>query len=340
MVAALALACAGCGSSGEGHEGQAETHAAPPNPHTPFSVAAAADIGVRPQGRATLQAMARQRPQLYLGLGDLSYAGPQSEREFCDLVLDATGDDAPFALLAGNHEEDTGGDGQILEFADCLPDRVHAVGTYGVQYYFDVGRLARFVMISPDLTIDEQHYYYGLDDDGGETPQLQWLKDAITGANDAGIQWVIVGMHKPCISVGEYYCDVYQDLFTTLIDERVDLVISGHDHSYQRSHQISTAPGCAEVTVDHFDPDCIADDDGSFRQGAGSIFLIAGTGGESLYRVNSGDPEAGYFAATMGRNSPRPEFGYLDLELSADRLSGRFVGTGDGGFTDRFSISR
>ena len=33
------------------------------------------------------------------------------------------------------------------------------------------------------------------------------------------IRWVVVGMHKNCISAGPYYCDVFQDLFSTLIEE-------------------------------------------------------------------------------------------------------------------------
>ena len=72
---------------------------------------------------------------------------------------------------------------------------------YGTQYYFDVGDRARFITF-PDLTIDGEHYY-GADDDGGDTPALQWLEAAVDGARDAGIGWVVVGdaqelpQHRP-----------------------------------------------------------------------------------------------------------------------------------------------
>ena len=157
-------------------------------------------------------------------------------------------------------------------------------------------------MISPDLTIEGEHYYYGAEDDGGDTPNLAWLEQAIDEAHDAG-RWVVVGMHKNCISVGEYYCDVYQDLFTALIEHHVDLVLSGHDHSFQRSKQISTGPGCPEVVVDEFDPGCVADSAGAYRAGAGTVFVVAAAGGAELYDVHPDDPEAKYFAATMGRNT-------------------------------------
>ena len=336
-MAALVLLIAGCGGDdAEESDGPQALNATSGT----FSLAAVGDIGMKRSGRATLAAMARARPDAYLAVGDLSYAGPQSERSFCRLVSSRVGERAPFAVLAGNHEEDSGDDGQIREFAECLPDRVGAVGNYGVQYYFDVGRLARFVMLSPDLTIADQHYYYGPDDAGGDTPQFAWFKEAISSARDEGIEWVIVGMHKPCITVGEYYCDVYQDLFNTLIEERVDLVISGHDHSYQRSKQVSTSAGCRQVTVDDFDGDCVSDDGRSVRKGNGPIFVIAGTGGAEMYPVHADDPEAGYFTATMGRNTGGNRSGFVELEISPDRLSGRFVGSTRGTFTDSFSIER
>ena len=80
-----------------------------------------------------------------LALGDLSYSGPQSEPRWCAHVLTFFPADFPFQILVGNHEDDYGGDGHITQFAKCLPDRMGAVGAYGVQYYFDYADLARFM---------------------------------------------------------------------------------------------------------------------------------------------------------------------------------------------------
>jgi 3',5'-cyclic AMP phosphodiesterase CpdA len=331
---------AGCGDDGDGTtESSPEAGAAALGSVDEVTVAAAADIGMEADGRATLGAIGAAEPDVAVAFGDLSYAGPGSEQEFCDLAGSLVGEATPIELLAGNHEEDTGEDGRIRNYAACLPDRVGAVGEYGTQYYFDVGDLARFVMISPDLTIEGQHYYYGPDDDGSDTPQLAWFKEAVSGAREAGIPWVVVGMHKPCISVGEYYCDVYQDLFTTVIEERVDLVISGHDHSYQRSKQISTGGGCDEVVVDEFDPACVVDEDDELQRGDGTVFLVAGSGGAELYPVNRDDPEAGYFATAMGKNTEGNRSGFALLSISQDELTVRFAGSTPGEFEDRFSIT-
>lgn len=338
-VLSVAILIAGCGSSEEASDGEASRSLDGSGATTSLTVAAAGDLGMKSGGVATLEAMAAAKPDLYLGLGDFSYAGPDSADQYCELVHSKVGAGAPFEIVSGNHEEDSGEDGRIEDFAACLPDRLEAEGEYGRQYYFDVGELARFIMISPDLTIDGEHYYYGPDDGGGDTPQLAWLKDAIEGARSTGIEWVVVGMHKNCISVGEYYCDVYQDLFSTLIDERVDLVLSAHDHSYQRSKQIfSPRPGCPEVVVDEFDRDCVVADRDTYRKGGGPAFVISAAGGAELYPVHADDPEAGYFAAAMGRNTPGAGAGFTELTISPKRLQARFVGSQGGSFDDSFAI--
>lgn len=298
------------------------------------SIAVAADIGSDERARTTLEEMAEADPDLHLMVGDLSYAGPGSEDEWCALVRARVGLVVPVQLVAGNHEEDTREDGFIDDFTACLPDRMDSSGEYGRQYYFDIGSLARIILISPDLTIGGTHYFYG---DGNA--HEKWLTAAIDGARSAGIRWVVVGMHKPCISMGEYYCLAYQDLFDLLIEKRVDLVVSGHEHNYQRSKQIGVGPGCAQVVVDAFDPDCVVDDgeDGEYRQGEGPVFLIAGTGGGDLYDVNPDDPEAGYFATASGRNE-NARWGFVELTVTETELSAAFVPSSGGRFADEFLI--
>jgi 3',5'-cyclic AMP phosphodiesterase CpdA len=347
-LAVAAIALLGCGGDGDGPSNDSNRIPRPPQAGSPIrhetgggplTVAAAGDFGIEAPGRATLEAMARAKPDLDLALGDLSYAGPGSEERFCRLVRSKVGPTVPFEIVSGNHEEDTGGDGRIDNFARCLPDSLHALGDYGKQYYFDLGRLVRFIMISPDLTIDGDYHYYGKDDDGSDNARLAWLSRTINGARAAGIKWVVVGMHKPCITVGVYYCDVYQDLFSRLIEEKVDLVMSGHDHTYQRSKQIA-APrlGCRAVIAAYFDPDCVVDADHSYRNGAGSALVVTGAAGAGLYPVHPSDPEAGYFAATMGLNKQR-RHGFVLLTISPQKLAVRFVGSTPGSFGDRFEIA-
>lgn len=346
-IVTFVAASTGCGGNGGGSNSESkEIRRAPqtgvraPEPKVgPLRVAAAGDFGIEAPGVATLDAMAKFKPDIYLALGDFSYAGPTSAPRFCRLVRSKVGPAAPVEIVSGNHEEDPGEDGPLRDYVRCLPDRLNAVGHYGRQYYFDLGRLVRFIMISPDLTIDGVHYYYGDNDAGTANARLAWLRRTIQSARAAGIEWVVVGMHKPCITVGVYYCDVFQDLFSTLIAKKVDLVLSGHDHTYQRSKQISTSrDGCKAVIVDRFDPDCVVDDDNSYRKGAGSTFVVSGAAGAGLYPVHANDPEAGYFVTAMGKNR-RSRHGFAMLTISRRKLAARFVGSTPGSFADRFEIA-
>jgi hypothetical protein len=307
----------------------------PPSETTPFTFTAAGDYGFDNAAAATLELIRPAGADFHLALGDLSYSPTRPETDWCDFVTARVGEGFPFQLVAGNHEDDFGEDGHISRFAACLPDRIGVEGDYPAQYYFDYGGLARLIVVSPDLTIGGTHYFYG-----GDSEPYRWLADAIDGARRDGLRWVIVAMHKNCISMGAYYCNIYQELFDLLIERRVDLVLHAHEHSYQRSRQLATGPACAQVRVDDFDAACLAGEgsDDAYRRGEGTIFAIVASAGHVLYELDEGDPEAGYFAAWMGANYA-PRRGLLGLTVSASTIVGEFLGsTATSDFADRFVI--
>lgn len=300
-----------------------------------FVFTAAGDYGFSEASSATLESIRSQGADFHLALGDLSYAPGRSETRWCDFVLERVGEGFPFQLAAGNHEDDFGGEGHVTRFAECLPDHMGVSGRYPQEYYFDHDGLARVIVISPDLTISGAHYYYGDDNE-----HYRWLGDVIDDARSRDIPWVVVGMHKTCVSLGPYYCDIYQDLFDLLIEKRVDLVLHGHSHSYQRTHQLATGGECAHVPIDDFDPACVAgpNGDGAYARAGGTVFAIVGTAGGGLYSLDEGDPEAGYFAEWMGANRS-PRNGLLKLTVSPSAIIGEFLGsTTTSDFRDRFVI--
>jgi 3',5'-cyclic AMP phosphodiesterase CpdA len=310
----------------------ASTTAKPPEER--LVLTATGDIGATETGRATLEAMAAVHPDAHLALGDLSYQRTGTEQTWCDLVHAAVGDD-PFEIVSGNHEADGSGTGRIATFEACLPDRLGAHGVYGREYYLDVGRLVRVILISPSLRIEGERYDYTRG-----TAHRRWLEQAIDGARAAGIAWVVVGMHKPCLTVGAYRCDVSDDLFSFLVAKKVDLVLTGHDHTYQRSKQLALSSQCPAIAAGSYAPACVVDDgaDGRYAKGAGLVDVTVGAGGAGLYRVHDGDSEARYFAVTMGAND-HPAHGFAVLELSATQLTLRFVASTGGPFADRFVMT-
>jgi PKD repeat protein len=296
---------------------------------------AAGDFGSNANTDAVLAGMKAAGGDLSLALGDLSYATTGQEQLWCDRVTGRLGAGYPFELLSGNHESN-GQNGNINDFSACLPNQLPGVvGTYGRQWYIDVPQVnpvVRFVMVSPALPFSDGTWSYA-----AGTPRYNWTVAAIDGARANNIPWVVVGEHKPCYSIGVYTCEVGADFTNMLISKRVDLVLTGHEHMYQRTHQLGLRTGCTTVPPDAFDADCLADTDATMNQGAGTVFATSGLGGQERRDVDNADPDAGYFATASGGNQ-NPTDGFLDVKVTATDLTADFVPVGTGTFTDHFTI--
>ena len=213
------------------------------------------------------------------------------------------------------------------------PRRPPAPGsTFGRNYSVDYpaqAPLARFIMTSPGLGSD---YTAG-------SPLYQWLSSTIDQARASGIRWVIVGNHFNHITMATKISEVPAAYFDLLVSKKVDLILQSHDHTYQRSKQLAHGAACPVILVNGVDGDCVVDDgsDGTYVAGQGPVLVIAGSGGVSLYNVNTADSEAGYFATSMGANQ-QATYGYTQFTVSESSISSQFVPTSGGPFRDSFSI--
>jgi hypothetical protein len=306
---------------------------------TAFTFGAAGDIGANSNSAATLTTLAGSGTDLFFAVGDLSYNEVTPESAWCNFVTSKVGSGYPFELVSGNHE-DNGPDGLIQNYAACLPDRVGGVsGSYGKEYFVDypaAAPLARFIMISPALSFPGESQYTYTKGNAHYT----WLANAIDAARASGIRWVIVGMHEVCLDAGSMSCTIGTDLLNLLVGKKVDLVLQGHEHTYQRSKQLALGTACTAVTPGSFKAGCVVDDgaDGVYSQGAGPVIVIAGTGGESLSSASPSDSDGPYFAKLMGGNS-NPTDGFVRYQVSADKISAQFVRSARGTFTDSFTIT-
>jgi hypothetical protein len=308
---------------------------------------AAGDYGSNPASAGrVLDGVRRAAPDAHLALGDLSYGRSGEEAQWCRFVRAHVGDGIPVELVAGNHESD-GLNGRIDAFAACLPNRLRGLsGTYARQWYVDLpaaSPVVRVVLISPGLTFPDGTWDYSKG-----TARYAWTAAAIKGARTAGIPFVVVGMHQPCLSVGRYSCSAGSDLLDLLVSQRVDLVLTGHEHLYQRTKQLAEGPGCARIPVGRYEPACVVSSGGSGASGAsgaplvagaGTVFVGVGTGGVPLRALNVSDPEAGYFAAASGANR-NPTYGHVDLTVSPSALRLRFVADAGGTFSDEMTLTR
>ncbi len=311
---------------------------------TSFSFTAGGDTGGNRSTSTTLDLIAQSGSNFHLAIGDLSYSEITPESAWCSYVQSRVGSTFPFELVSGNHED--GGeyqDGLIDNFVQCLPDRLGAVGTYGKEYYFDYpasSPIARFIMISPGLTFTNGGAYSY----AAGTDHYNWVASTIDNARAAGIKWVIVGMHKVCISMGVMPCDIGNDLLNLLVSKKVDLILQGHDHDYQRSKQLAlNGTTCTVIQAETYNSNCVVNNGstGSYTQGLGPVVVIVGTIGEGLSTLNTSDGDAGYFAKWMGNNIT-PTNGLTKFTVSSDQLtvSANFTGsTIPNNFTDSFTIA-
>lgn len=318
--AVLAGVLAGCAPSPVASPGPE----ARPTPRAGVRLVAVGDTGMGRTAEGVFAGMGRVEPDAALIVGDLSYV--RRESEYCAMVTSRVA--APVAFVPGNHEGDdsseNGDDGDVDAYAACLPDRLGVTGTYPTDYYADLGAV-RVVMISPAIGLDSGTRSYA---EG--TPERPWLTDAIRSAKASG-RWVVVGMHKGCLTIGVYRCASGPALGDLLLEEGVDVVLAGHDHNYARSHQLTGA----------VDTPRVVDADGSFVAGRGTVLVTVGNGGHEPRTI---EPLGELWASGSGSNSPGGiDSGFAQLDVTPARLAFREVSTRGpraGAVIDEFAIVR
>lgn len=322
-------------------------------PPSPFIFTAAGDYGQNANSTEVFKSIGALNPNIHFALGDLKYTDGTDEAGWCQFVKDninlgagkpvgdVYGETFPVELLTGNHEDTVSGDGFIANFIQCLPDRIGVVGQYGGEYYLDYQN-TRFIMIPAAGGAISGGWGHKYSFSTDPNSHYQWLKDKIVTAKQTG-KWVVVGMHRYCLTVSiTTNCSVGRDLLDLLINQKVDLVLQGHAHTYQRTHQLvyntATCP-----TIDPTQPadmDCVIDTDNNFTKEQGTVFVIVGTGGESV-SAPAVNPQQSYFATAMGAGGTGKRQGYLKVSMTDLSLAATYVGVvGAGTYTDTFRIDR
>jgi 3',5'-cyclic AMP phosphodiesterase CpdA len=157
-------------------------------------------------------------------LGDIVYYGSIRDR-FDEVFLrpmapliDAGVD---FELAVGNHD---GGLHHSDESLQEIEDQLAYLGTPARYYTSARGPVDFFYLDSSSP---------GLAGPGSST-QLEWLDDALARATR---RWKVVALHHPLYSSGRHGPSVWaHDLLEPLLaHHKVDLVLAGHDHHYERS---------------------------------------------------------------------------------------------------------
>lgn len=289
-----------------------------------------ADIGLASTGQGVLAKIGTGNYDVTSILGDFAYEATAGvEQRFCKQVNDRI--PGKVAIVAGNHEELPNPDGSMENYEACLPDEVGAVpyakSKYGRDYYFDTGNV-RVILISPDipLTTGTKTYIYG-------TPEREWLKKVAIDGRAAG-KWVVLGYHHPCFSIGLHACnDTKPSLSELAIGLGADVVFTGHDHNYQRTHQIRGTKA-SPVVIDK--------DNAYQRQtvtSKGTTFVTVGNGGHNPRTITQTLPS--WMKVVNGTNSPGGfAFGFAELTATSTTLTVKHVSVSGVALQDSFILTR
>lgn len=177
--------------------------------------------------------------QLVLHLGDVAYdSGAVSELDANYFnVYSKMLKSFPVYAVAGNHDYATD-DARPLRQAFVLPTN----GSQERWYSFDRGQV----------------HFVGLDTEQIGPDQAAWL-EADLSANP--LPWTIVFAHRPPFSSGEHggSADFQREFVPILRSHHVDLILSGHEHDYER-----------------------------FKPVDGVLYVVSGGGGRGTRPVGSG----------------------------------------------------
>ena len=247
----------------------------------------------------TVRQVEQFKPLFHLHNGDLSYANvnqssqPQVWADFMNNIQGAASR-IPWMTALGNHESEWAngplGYASYQARFDMPGNGSTVAGWQGNWYSFQVGS-ALFV----SLDANDPHYA----NDGSNNPantsqalyihgyssgaQARWLERTLAAARrDPGIDWIVVYFHQPIISSSSAGAGgdlgIRQAFLPAIDAYGVDLVLTGHDHDYERSYAVrGTDPGTA------MRPTVVSQSLSTVDASLGAVHMVIGGGGTSSH---------------------------------------------------------
>ena len=265
-------------------------------------------VAARSQPAPGTSGSPQPEPEVLLAVGDIGYCGGEADEAVADLASRLPG---TIALL-GDTVYDSG---TPEEFASCfdpawVPMRSRFRPAVGNHEYETDGAAGYFGYFgSAAGVVGEGWYSYEVGawhvvvlnsncsqvECGDDSPQMAWLRQDLSAHSS---DCLLAYWHHPRWSSGRHGSAGFVDGFwQTLQGADVDVVLNGHNHSYER------------LLVD------------------GVREFVVGTGGRSL---------RGYFRPPLPETEARSAdaYGLLWLSLDAGKYDWEFVALGRSGFTD------
>ncbi|MEV6587896.1 purple acid phosphatase family protein [Streptomyces acidicola] len=257
---------------------------APASPER-FVFTAFGDQGVSKEAIENDKVLLRQDPAFHLHAGDICYANNTGHGEKSDLFNPSTWDaflkqtepvakSVPWLVTTGNHDMEAwyspdGYGGQLARFS--LPesgfDPRKAPGVYAFTY----GNVGVVALDANDVSY-EIPANFGYTD--GE--QTAWLSRTLKELRaEDSVDFIVVFFHHCMYSTSKHASDggLRADWLPLFVEHKVDLVINGHNHAYERTDAIKNGEVGKPLPIGA----------STNPERDGIVYVTAGGGGKTLY---------------------------------------------------------
>ena len=221
-----------------------------PEKPAPFRFAQYGDSCENPEvHRRVARAIASHHPAFVVHTGDFLLQGDKGKRWAEDFFAPAR------ELLAEHPLVVTCGDNERRAMESCcdlfgLPrDRTWYAWSFGGVEFFVLDSCAALEAPTPALPVNGEGVlpppvHGGIEGGrvpGSGAPQVRWLAEALAASR---ARWKIAVVHHPLYSCGRHgaHDGLRRSVIRLFLRHGVDLVLSGHDHLYERSRPIGEGP--------------------------------------------------------------------------------------------------
>jgi hypothetical protein len=212
----------------------------PSEEDAPVRLAFIADTGIsgRPDGlsdatKRVVEEVLETGPDVVLGAGDYAYrssdprwrSGQQAVHAWLEAVAPLVRNH-PLMVQYGNHEVELGE--RYRDWAVHFPPLAGRTGADSRSYSFEIGPCHVAAFYAPTEAVD--------------AAEVSWLWQDLSAARHRGSCWLVVYQHQPLVAHGRSHpADgrVARALGRVLDSHRVDLHLSAHDQSYERTYPLT-----------------------------------------------------------------------------------------------------
>ncbi|XP_023764853.1 purple acid phosphatase 5 [Lactuca sativa] len=210
-------------------------------PDVPYTFGIIGDLGQTHASNQTLEHyLGSRKGQTVLYLGDFSYADvhPYHDNEKWDTFgrfVEKSNAYEPWIYIAGNHELDFAPEIDEHSLFKPYKHRYHVpfrASQSTSPLWYSIKRASAHIIVLSSYSAFAKY-----------TPQYNWLEQEFAKVNRSETPWLIILLHSPMYNSNNYHFMegegmrvVFEPWF---VKYKVDLVFSGHVHSYERSERVS-----------------------------------------------------------------------------------------------------